>query len=74
MRRTQTQQIQDYIEEHGSISQAEAVTAIGCYRLSARIKDLKDMGIPITKTMESKRNRYGYPVSFARYSINGNSD
>lgn len=74
MRKTQTEQVRDYIEEYGSISQAEAVTELGCYRLSARIKDLKDMGVPIIRKMESKRNRYGYPVSFARYSIDGHSD
>lgn len=66
---TQTQQVHQFMIDNGSISQAEAVAELGCYRLSARIKDLRDMGIPISRSMESKRNRYGKTVSFARYSI-----
>lgn len=66
---TQTQQVHQFMIDYGSISQAEAVSELGCYRLSARIKDLRDMGIPISRAIESKRNRYGKLVSFARYSI-----
>lgn len=43
-----------FMEETGGITQAEAVTEFGCYRLSARINELK---------------KHGKPVSFARYSL-----
>lgn len=72
---TQTEQVLQFMHENGSITQAEAVDEIGCYRLSARIKDLRDMGVPIKSKIESKVNRYGRKVSFARYSItDGHSD
>lgn len=72
---TQTEQVLQFMHENGSITQAEAVDEIGCYRLSARIKDLRDIGVPIKSKIESKVNRYGRKVSFARYSIaDGYSD
>lgn len=58
-----------YMEDTGGITQAEAVAEFGCYRLSARIDDLKKRGIPIETNMVEKMNRYGKPVKFARYSI-----
>ncbi len=58
-----------YMEETGGITQAEAVTEFGCYRLSARIADLKAQGVPIKTEMVRRKNRFGEPVSFARYSI-----
>ena len=58
-------QLQDY----GSITQAEAVTEYGCYRLGARIWDLKAQGVPIKSETVTGRNRYGERTSFARYSL-----
>lgn len=58
-----------YMEQHGSITQAEAVDKFHCYRLSGRIYDLKKRGIPIkTETVTGKR-KDGTAYSFARYSI-----
>ena len=51
-----------YITVHGSITSAEAFTAIGCTRLSARIWDLKSMGFNITKKRERKNGK-----SYDRY-------
>lgn len=66
---SQTQQILEYMQEHDGITQAEAVSEYGCYRLSGRIYDLKHMGHKILKTMEQQKNRYGKFVSFARYKL-----
>lgn len=63
-----------YMEEMGGITQAEAVTEFGCYRLSARIADLKAQGIPIKTETVKRKNRFGEPVSFARYSIAKGAD
>lgn len=41
---SQCQEILLYMRSHGSISQVEAVSVFGCYRLSARIFDLKKQG------------------------------
>lgn len=67
--KNQCSMILRYLQDYGSISQLEAANELGCYRLSSRIYDLKQQGYNIVKTMESKKNRYGKSVSFARYAI-----
>jgi len=66
---TQCDMILRYMQDFGSISQIEAASEFGCYRLSGRIYDLRARGYAITKEMQSKKNRYGKSVSFARYSL-----
>ena len=66
---TQCERILKYIEEQGSISQLEALETFGCMRLASRMCDIKRMGYRVTKTMEKKKNRYGEPISYARYSV-----
>lgn len=65
----QTEMILDYLKRNGSITQAEAVTQLGCYRLGARIWDLKQQGHRIVRTMETGVNRFGTPVAYARYAL-----
>ena len=69
MKATQCERILSYIEENGSITQLDALREFGCMRLASRISDLKRRGIPVRRTMESAKNRYGEPVSYARYSL-----
>ena len=66
---TQAEMILDYLRGHGSISQLEAAQELGCWRLGARIWDLRHEGHDIRREMVTRRNRYGVPVSFARYSL-----
>lgn len=66
---TQTEMILRYMQENGSITQAEAVSEFGCYRLGARIFDLKAAGHQITKEIITSRNRFGHSVSFAKYNL-----
>lgn len=66
---TQCEKILQYMEETGSITQAEAVSEFGCYRLSARIADLKKQGVAIKSEPVERKNRYGETVRFARYSL-----
>lgn len=65
----QRDKILRYMQNFGSISQMEAVQQFGCYRLGARIHELKKQGVGISREMEHTRNRYGEPVSFARYRL-----
>lgn len=51
------------------ITQADAVERFGCYRLSARISELREMGYDITTEFETKKNRYGVPATYARYKL-----
>lgn len=41
---TQCERILRHLQDYGSITQAEAVTEYGCYRLGARVFDLKAQG------------------------------
>ena len=69
MKTTQCERILRYIEENGSITQLDALKEFGCMRLASRISDLKRQGVPVKRTMETAKNRYGEPISYARYTI-----
>lgn len=69
---SQNQRVLEYIEEHGSITQLEALQDLGVMRLASRISDLRRCGIPIKKEMQKSKNRYGEPVRFASYSFDNN--
>ena len=66
---TQLERLLKWLQDFGSITPAEAYEELGIMRLAARIKDLRDAGYPIIVVMESKKNRYGVTVSYARYSM-----
>ena len=59
-----------YIQENGSITSWEAIREFGATRLSAIIYDLRYRdGLNIETKTERSKNRYGDPVSYARYFI-----
>ena len=66
--KSQCDKILDFMQKHGSITQMDAVE-FGCYRLSARIFDLRDAGYPITTTMRVSKNRDGHTMQYAVYRI-----
>lgn len=66
---TQKEMILEYLKKYGSITQAEAIAALGCYRLPARIGELKARGIRIKRRMEEGLNRFGERTRYARYSM-----
>ena len=63
---SQCTQIKEYMEEHGSITQIEAVNEFNCYRLSARINDLRKIGVNIETKNERNKNNTG---THARYFL-----
>lgn len=69
MKATQCEKILQYIETEGSITPLDALREFGCMRLASRITDLKRRGYPITRKMETAKNRAGEPVRYARYSL-----
>ncbi len=69
MKDNQCSKILRHMQDYGSITQAEAVTEYGCYRLAARIADLRKQGYGISSRTETTNNRYGDTVRFARYSL-----
>lgn len=68
-KKTQAQLIIEYMDEFGSITPLEAIRDLGVYRLSARISDIKKMGIPIDTEMVTVPNRRGTRSNIARYSM-----
>ena len=69
MKQNQASRIVDYMRDHGSITALEAMRDLGCYRLAARIHDIKEMSYQITRDFVSVPNRYGETTQIARYSI-----
>ena len=66
---TQCDRIVKYMQDFGSITQLDAIKDLGVMRLASRISDLRNMGIAITKEMETAKNRYGEKTSYARYRL-----
>ena len=65
---TQRDMILEYIDRFGSISPMEAFSDLGITKLATRVSELDAMGIPLEKTWESRRNRFGKKVRYKRYS------
>lgn len=66
---SQNAAILDYLQDGLTITQADAINLFGCYRLSARIYDLRKAGFEIGSNMdeiEAGAHR------FARYFYIGN--
>ena len=56
---TQTHQILVHLFSTGPLTPLDAWVRYGCYRLGARIKDLRNMGVPIvTRTIKRGGKRY----------------
>ena len=58
-KKTQCEMIIEYLQRFGEITPLEALSAIGCYRLSARIADLRADGYDITMELAKGPKQYG---------------
>lgn len=58
-----------FMRDFGSITPVEAIEEFGCYRLGARIWDLRHDGHAIKTHTVTRKNRYGKTVSFAKYIL-----
>ena len=66
---THKERVLDYLHQNGSITSLDAFREIGCTRLSAVIFNLKEDGYEFSTEFETKKNRWGDKVSFARYTL-----
>ena len=66
---TQEEKIFQYMQKFGSITPVQAFEDLGIMRLGARIYDMEQKGIRIEHGSETKKNRYGDKVTYARYSL-----
>ena len=62
--KTQKQQIQAYLTKGKAITPIDALNKFGCFRLSARIADLRNDGLNIATKYVTKKGK-----NFASYSI-----
>lgn len=69
MSETQNQRILDYLKEGKSITPLEALHRFDCFRLSARIHNLRKEGHNITTKNITKKGK-----TFAEYSLEGDSN
>lgn len=63
-RETQTEEIRNYLENGGELTQLDVIRLFGCLRLGARIYDLKKAGMAIKKETVHENNKH-----FAKYYI-----
>lgn len=61
---TQLSQIKKHLEDGKSITPLEALNDYGCFRLSAVVFNLKELGLDITTTMVKNNGK-----KFASYSL-----
>ena len=66
---TQCERVLQYMQDFGSINPMQALGDLGCYRLGARIWDLRHDGHRITRRMVAAKNRYGERVRYAEYRL-----
>lgn len=69
MKVNQTTLIKEYLLRKGSITSWEAIKRFGCTRLSAKIYELRKEGYAIKSEPVTKKNRYGYTVTFSKYIL-----
>jgi len=61
---TQTEQIRQHLETGESITPLDALQTYGCFRLAARIDELRKAGMDIQTVKESRNGK-----SYARYQV-----
>lgn len=67
--KSQNQQILDYMKSGHSITPIEALNKFGCFRLSARIADLKELGYTIHTEMVHDKKPDGTHEKYAKYML-----
>lgn len=66
---SQAESIRRHLEAGKSITAMEALKAFSCFRLAARIDDLKNAGLPIESRPVAVINADGKKVRVAQYSL-----
>ena len=67
--KTQNQMILSYLQKGKSLTAMDALRLFGCFRLAARVADLKEMGEKIVSSRKHVKNQFGKDVIVAVYSL-----
>ena len=62
--KTQKQQIEAYLNKGKSLTPIDALSKFGCFRLAARIADLRNEGLNIATKIVTKKGK-----SYASYTL-----
>ena len=62
--KSQNEKVLNHIRKHGSITPLQALSRYGCFRLAARISNLRDAGNRIKTVMVTKNGK-----TFAKYTL-----
>ncbi|SHE22066.1 helix-turn-helix domain-containing protein [methanotrophic endosymbiont of Bathymodiolus puteoserpentis (Logatchev)] len=68
---SQVDAVLEWLNEYGSIEPMQALSELGCYRLSDVIYRLKKMGYKITTTMVTRQGKFR-TVRFGKYTLKSN--
>jgi len=60
----------EYMKKHKGITSQDAFRDLGITRLSARIKELRELGYNISTIMVDGTNKYGERVRYGLYKLN----
>lgn len=72
MAKNQNEQVLTHLKNHkNGITSKTAFERYGITRLSGRIFELRKMGYAIQTDHVTERNRFGNPVTYARYRLVG---
>ena len=66
---TQQDIILAHLKSKGSITPMEAFQDLGYTRLACAINEMKRDGHKVRKQYETRKNRFGQPVTYARYFL-----
>jgi len=66
---SQKKQILEHIEAFGSITPIQALNLFGCFRLSARIWDLRHEGHSIRTNIVKEHLTKRHTVNYAKYTL-----
>lgn len=66
---TQKKRLMEFFKTGQKITSLEAMKDLGIYRLSARMSEMENVGIPISRESIQVTNRYGQEVRVKRYWV-----
>ena len=66
---TQKELVLRHLQDFGSITSMEAFSDYGITRLSDVVFRLRNEGFKIKTNDETRKNRYGTPTTYARYTL-----
>ena len=64
----------DFISIGNGATVRETQEALGMTEVRSRISEIIKAGVPVSKKWENGHNKFGKPVRFLRYRVEGNND